>query len=100
MRRAPTEHASYSDRVTAPADTRLDAHELQISAFRAMSGAQRVMAALEMSDAARQISRAGFRARHPQWTAEEVERATAAVLLGPNLSAVALRGVPPAIGAK
>jgi hypothetical protein len=43
------------------------------------------MAALEMSNAARQLTVAGFRERHPEWSSEHVELATAALLLGPEL---------------
>jgi hypothetical protein len=74
----------------APADTTPGARELQLAAYRSMGGARRVMAALQMSEEARRITLAGFQARHPEWSATEVERAVAAVLLGPELAAVVL----------
>ena len=47
-----------------------------------MTGEQRLIAALEMCDDVREISRAGIRARHPEYDAPEVEHALHRLLLG------------------
>lgn len=70
--------------MTLPADTSREARELQIAAYRSMGGPRRLLAALNMSEEAREVTSAGFRARHPGWSAVEVDRAVAAVLLGPD----------------
>lgn len=76
--------------VTAPLDTSQQANTQQIAAYRSMGPQRRLVAALEMSEAARQLTVAGFGARHPDWTAVEVERAVAAALLGPGLASLVL----------
>ena len=44
------------------------------------------MEALRMSEEVRHITAAGVRARHPEWSAPEVDRAVAALFLGPELT--------------
>lgn len=46
-------------------DTSPDAHAVQRAVFRAMTGEQRVLAAMAMADEAKEISIAGIRARQP-----------------------------------
>ena len=68
--------------MSIPADTSAQAREAQLVAYRRMPPAQRLVAALEMSEEARLITVAGFRARHPEWSEADAVRATSRVLLG------------------
>ncbi len=51
-----------------------------------MSGAQRVEAALRLTRLARESSRAGIRARHPDYGEDEVQRAFFRMLHGDALT--------------
>ena len=51
-----------------------------------MSGAERVAAALQMSEEALEIATAGIRTRHPEWDADRVAHERRAVLLGRELA--------------
>lgn len=55
-------------------DSESAAAEMQLRILRSLSGAQRLQIALEMSDLARELSRAGLRARHPDWSEAQVTR--------------------------
>jgi hypothetical protein len=55
-------------------DTSPEAREIQLSVYRKMSGAQRVLLAFEMSGFARDLSRARVRQSHPEWDASQVTR--------------------------
>ena len=72
--------------MTLPADTSPEARDLQVAAYRAMGPGRRLMEALRMSEEVRHITAAGIRARHPEWSAAEVERAVVALFLGPELA--------------
>ena len=56
-------------------DTAPDASRRQIEIFRRMSGSERVEMAWRMSEAARELTVAGIRHRHPDWTDEQVHDA-------------------------
>ncbi|MBK6311294.1 MAG: hypothetical protein IPF42_12230 [Candidatus Microthrix sp.] len=53
-------------------DTSSEAHAVQRAVFQAMTGEQRVLAALAMADEAREISMSGIRARRPELSDEQV----------------------------
>ena len=72
--------------MTTRLDTSPDARELQVATYRSMGAPRRLMAAIEMSEEARGISVAGISARHPELTPLEVEMASSAILLGPDIS--------------
>ena len=55
----------YADRST---------FEKQLQAFRQMTGEQRLALALEMWRTACDVTRAGIRAQHPEFSAAQVER--------------------------
>ncbi|MFY9660677.1 MAG: hypothetical protein WAJ97_08630 [Terriglobales bacterium] len=55
-------------------DTSPAAQALQLKIQSAMSGEQRMLLALEMSEFARELARAGIRRDHPQWTEAQVAR--------------------------
>ncbi len=69
-----------------PADTSRPARDAQLGAYRRLSGAARVALAFEMSESAVAITRAGLRARHPDWTAEALEDGLREILLGTDLA--------------
>jgi hypothetical protein len=54
-------------------DTSPEAAALQIEIHRRMTPAQRLRAAIEMSEFARNLTRAGLRARYPGHTEGEIE---------------------------
>jgi hypothetical protein len=54
----------------------------------------RVAIAASMSDDARAVARAGIRARHPEYTAEQVSRALMRLVLGDDLCRRAWPGAP------
>lgn len=68
-----------------PRDTSPAAHEVQVSWNRRLGPAGRVALAFEMSEAVREIARAGIRSRHPTYTAEEVRFALIRLLYGDDL---------------
>lgn len=65
-----------------PADTTPAAWAAQIAILRRMSGAQRAAIAFRLTSLAREASRAGIRARHPDYAADEVQRAFFRMLHG------------------
>jgi DUF1365 family protein len=67
-------------------DTSEGAFERQFAAFRAMTPAQRLAIAAEMSDEIRVIAEAGIRNRHPSYTEGQVAGALAEILLGRALA--------------
>jgi Rv0078B-related antitoxin len=69
-----------------PRDTSLDAQRVQRAIFRGMTGSERVAMAFEMSDAARSLTEAGIRHRHPDWTDQQVHDALLERLHGPELA--------------
>jgi hypothetical protein len=70
-----------------PFDTSVDAHQRQFDAFRSMASRDRLRLADEMSAEVRALVRSGIRARHPDYSAEEVDAALAEILLGHELAA-------------
>jgi hypothetical protein len=70
---------------TRPRDTSAAAERVQQHVFGRMSGSDRVARAFEMSEQAREIARAGIRARHPDYDALDVEQALRRLLLGDDL---------------
>jgi len=63
-------------------DTSREALRVQRAAFRRMTPAQRLAIAAEMSDEARALAEAGIRARHPEFSDDELRAALVALLLG------------------
>lgn len=61
----------------AEPDHELIAHERQLAIYRAMTPQQRLQQALRMNSSMRKLMAAGFRARQPTWTDEQVKRAVA-----------------------
>lgn len=75
------------DRVPGvPSDTSPEAWAAQLAMLRSMSGGQRVEIAFRLTRLAREASRSGIRARHPDYGADEVRRAFFRMLHGDALT--------------
>ena len=70
-----------------PSDTSPAARRRQLDAYRAMRPQERLRLAVVMSAEVRALTRSGILARHPEYSADEVERALADILLGQELAA-------------
>jgi len=68
-----------------PRDTSPEAHDVQIEFYRRLSPAKRLELGIVMCDEARRISRDAIRARHPEYTHEEVRYALFRLTLGDEL---------------
>ena len=58
-----------------PQDTSADAQAVQLAVYQRMIGGRRVALMLEMSEDAREITLAGLRRQHPDWSEGELTRA-------------------------
>ncbi len=68
-----------------PLDTSTDAHRVQAEIYGRMGGAARVAVAFELSETVRQLTCAGIRRRHPQYSDEQVFHAWTRLKLGDAL---------------
>lgn len=68
-----------------PLDTTVESHEAQLQAYRRLGATGRARMAARLSADTRQLTRAGIRARHPDYTEEQVENALRRLLLGDEL---------------
>jgi hypothetical protein len=66
-------------------DTSPEAYAVQLSAWRRMGPQRRLLLAMQMSDEIRQVTLAGIRHRHPEYTEEEARFALFRQLLGHEL---------------
>ncbi len=66
-------------------DTSLDAHRVQLEAYRQMGPARRVRLAIEMSERAREIAIEGMLARSPGMSREEARDRVLRQILGDAL---------------
>ena len=73
--------------MTVARDTSAAARRIQIEALRRLDGPTRLQMALRMSDDSREITLAGIRHRHPDWTDDDVHRELLRLLLGRELAA-------------
>jgi hypothetical protein len=71
--------------IEVPLDTDQSAAVVQLGALRSLSGSERVAIAFELSAAAREISAAGIRFRHPEYSDDEVDHALRRLTLGDDL---------------
>jgi hypothetical protein len=74
-----------------PADTTREAWAAQLAMLRRMDGSRRAALAFGLTRLARDASRSGIRARHPEYAEEDVRRAFFRLLHGD----AATRGVWP-----
>jgi hypothetical protein len=68
-----------------PRDTTPESYAAQLEAYRRLGPAGRVSIAARLSADTRELARGGIRARHPDYTEEEVERALRRLWLGDEL---------------
>jgi hypothetical protein len=80
-----------------PADTTPEAWRVQVEVYRRMSPSRRLELALEMSDALRGVVTAGVRARHPDYSDQQVRLAVARLWLGDELFCKVYPGVEIAV---
>jgi hypothetical protein len=76
--------------MTVTRDTTAAARRVQVEALRRLDGPTRLRMALEMSEEARQVSLAGIRHRHPDWTDAAVHRELLRLMLGRQLATAVL----------
>ena len=76
-----------------PRDTSLEASRVQYAAWKRMGEGRRSQAAMEMSDAVREIAAAGVRERHPEYSDDQVRLAVILLCLGEDLFRHAYPGV-------
>ena len=77
-----------------PRDTTAASHAAQMKAYHRLGAAGRVRLAATLSADARQLTRAGIRARHPEYADEAVEMALRRILYGDDLVRRAWPGRP------
>ena len=79
----------------APArDTSLDAARVQLEVYRRMEPSERLRVGLELTRLSRDLMTHGIRARHPDYSEEEVRWALLRAWLGEDLFAQAYPGKP------
>ena len=76
-----------------PRDTSEDAHNVQMELLRKMNGTARVDLVASMCAQTRQTTRAGIRARHPEYSEKLVQLAFSRIILGKPLFTEAFPGV-------
>ena len=69
-----------------PADTDPEAWDAQLALLRRMDGGRRTRLAFRLTHMAREASRAGIRARHPEYAEDEVRRAFFRLLHGDSIT--------------
>jgi hypothetical protein len=80
-----------------PADTSLEAARVQIAIYQRMPPEKRLAQAFQMTAAARALSAAGIRQRHPEYTERQVKLALIRLTLGDELFRKVFPGVEIAV---
>jgi hypothetical protein len=75
----------HSGGATVPLDTTPDAYRLQGEIYRRMGGAARLSIAFQLTETVRRLALAGIRARHPDYSDEQVFQAWARLKLGDDI---------------
>lgn len=68
-----------------PADTSLEAFQVQVGIFRRMPPERRLAMVFEMSNSMRRLAASGVRSRHPNYSEEQVRLAVTWLTLGEKL---------------
>jgi hypothetical protein len=68
-----------------PADTSPESHAVQLEIYRRLGPARRAELAAQLSAETRELTRAGVRARHPEYSDAQVELAARRLWLGDEL---------------
>lgn len=76
--------------MTVTRDTSTAARRRQVETLRRLDGPTRLQMALEMSEEGRQVTLAGIRHRHPDWTDAAVHRELLRLMLGRDLATAVL----------
>lgn len=71
--------------VTVPQDTTVDAHERQSELYERMGGRGRVDVVYRLNQSMKRMAKDGIRARHPGYSAAQVDLAYARMTLGDAL---------------
>jgi hypothetical protein len=71
--------------LTRPPDTSVDAHDRQSELYARMGGRGRVDVVYRLNESVKRMAMAGIRARHPGYSARQVDRAYARMVLGDAL---------------
>ena len=79
----------------ASADTSDEAARAQLEVYRRMEPSRRLEIGLELTAMSRHLMAEGIRARHPEYSEEEVHHALLRLWLGPELFARAYPGSRP-----
>ena len=77
-----------------PRDTTPESHAVQLEAYRRLGPTGRASLAARLSADTRQLTRAGIRSRHPDYSEETVEMALRRILYGDDLVRRAWPGRP------
>jgi hypothetical protein len=77
-----------------PRDTTPESHAVQLDAYRRLGPTGRARLAASLSADTRQLTRAGIRSRHPDYSDEAVELALRRILYGDELVRRAWPGRP------
>jgi hypothetical protein len=72
--------------MTRPRDTSREAYERQLEGYRHMASERKGELVAELSETVRELSRAGIRARHPEYDEDDVKRALALLLYGRKIA--------------
>jgi len=75
-------------------DTSVEAATMQLEAWRRLGPEARVALLAELSDEIRQVSLAGIRQRHPEYTDDQARRALLRLVVGDELARAACPGRP------
>lgn len=68
----------------SPRDTTPEIEQMQARIHASMTGEQRLLLALEMSQIAKEFAKAGIRSRHPDWPEDQVIREFRRSLFAPG----------------
>ena len=68
-----------------PADTHPDAHAVQIALIRGMDADTKFRQIVQMCEDARALGISGIRARHPEYSEDQVKQASHRLFLGDEL---------------
>jgi hypothetical protein len=75
-------------------DNTPEADQIRLKLLRQLTGEQRVQRAADMTDECNELARDGIRARHPEYSAEQVGQAYVRLRLGDALFQVACPTAP------
>ncbi len=80
--------------MTSASDTTSAGRRAQFEALRRLDGPTRLLMACQMSDDSREVTLAGIRHRHPQWTEPAVHAELMLLMLGRELASAVLGRLP------